>query len=395
MIAMNNGKHVLSLMIVLAFAAEGLSHPGRLDSRGGHRDSSTGTYHYHHGGGGGGGRSGLQYAPPVIFGRPHRVTRKANKSYWARLNRERKLKEQLEAEEEVGLEADQKLRRKTIPEPTRERVLTKGDTLTAMVEQIESGETFSAGKRKVRLFGVDAPKVNEFYGSAAKAHLNALVRVGSSVKVKHLGTSSNGEILGIVISGNTVVNTEMIANGHARYFPGNGRSEILARYERDAREENLGLWARSPKPSARAVPATISGIVTKVHDADTIKLTSKGETTTVRLAAIDAPELNQVHGMESRDAAAAMVLNQLCRCRVIDIDRYGRVVGIVKVEGSKTTLNEQLVREGHAWHYKDFSKSKTLAEAEEAARRENLGLWAREEEAVPPWEWRKQFARRK
>ena len=35
------------LMFLLSISA--FAHPGRTDSQGGHRDSSTGTYHYHHG----------------------------------------------------------------------------------------------------------------------------------------------------------------------------------------------------------------------------------------------------------------------------------------------------------------------------------------------------------
>ena len=38
-------KKVFVLLII--FCSLLYSHPGRLDSNGGHRDSRTGTYHYH------------------------------------------------------------------------------------------------------------------------------------------------------------------------------------------------------------------------------------------------------------------------------------------------------------------------------------------------------------
>ena len=41
-----------------------------------------------------------------------------------------------------------------------------------------------------------------------------------------------------------------------------------------------------------------------------------------------------------------------------------------------------------AWHYKQYSKSKELAEAEDLARKEKKGLWV-DKEPVPPWEFRK------
>jgi micrococcal nuclease len=41
-----------------------------------------------------------------------------------------------------------------------------------------------------------------------------------------------------------------------------------------------------------------------------------------------------------------------------------------------------------AWHYKQYSKSKVLAEAESTACKEKRGLWA-EKEPEPPWEFRK------
>ena len=41
-----------------------------------------------------------------------------------------------------------------------------------------------------------------------------------------------------------------------------------------------------------------------------------------------------------------------------------------------------------AWHYKEYSKSKELAVAEDEARKAKKGLWT-DKEPVPPWEYRK------
>ena len=51
-------------------------------------------------------------------------------------------------------------------------------------------------------------------------------------------------------------------------------------------------------------------------------------------------------------------------------------------------INLEMVQDGLAWHYKQYSKSKELAEAEDEARKEKKGLWA-DKEPMPPWEFRK------
>ena len=39
-------------------------------------------------------------------------------------------------------------------------------------------------------------------------------------------------------------------------------------------------------------------------------------------------------------------------------------------------LSSELVRNGMAWHYKRYSKSKELADLEIKAREEKIGLWS-------------------
>jgi len=51
-------------------------------------------------------------------------------------------------------------------------------------------------------------------------------------------------------------------------------------------------------------------------------------------------------------------------------------------------VNRELLLEGTAWHYRDYSKSVVLAEAEVIARSQDRGLWAAEK-PVAPWEFRK------
>ena len=47
-----------------------------------------------------------------------------------------------------------------------------------------------------------------------------------------------------------------------------------------------------------------------------------------------------------------MIYGKVVEVNPVDVDRYGRTVGIVKIEG--VILNQKLVREGFAWVYPDY-----------------------------------------
>lgn len=67
-------------------------------------------------------------------------------------------------------------------------------------------------------------------------------------------------------------------------------------------------------------------------------------------------------------------------------DRYGRILGEVHL--GDRHINLEMVQEGMAWHYKQYSKSKELADAEIEARKAKKGLWL-DKEPVSPWDFRK------
>jgi endonuclease YncB( thermonuclease family) len=128
----------------------------------------------------------------------------------------------------------------------------------------------------------------------------------------------------------------------------------------------------------------ISGVVTSVHDGDTI--TVGGES--VRLASIDAPELDQAYGPSSRAHLAAMVLGQSVTVTYVQKDLYDRVVGTVfKPDCSQVNLNQVVA--GAAWYYEafkceiDLRQRQAYAAAHAAARTAKKGLWATT--AVAPW----------
>ena len=131
----------------------------------------------------------------------------------------------------------------------------------------------------------------------------------------------------------------------------------------------------------------VTGVVTSVHDGDTIKI----GTTTIRLDAIDAPELAQAYGSQSRDNLKSLVEGKSVTVYYSKVDKYGRTVGSVFASGC-TFVNLQQVRSGSAWHYKQYqceqpaSLRTAFSAAQSAAESADLGLWAYV--ATPPWVYR-------
>ena len=65
-------------------------------------------------------------------------------------------------------------------------------------------------------------------------------------------------------------------------------------------------------------------------------------------------------------------------------DKYGRTLARVIIDGQD--VSALLVRDGFAWHYKEYSDDEDLAKLEEQARADKVGIWS-EENALPPWEF--------
>jgi len=73
---------------------------------------------------------------------------------------------------------------------------------------------------------------------------------------------------------------------------------------------------------------------------------------------------------------------------VRDIDRYKRIVAEIILPDGRN-LNQEPVRAGMPWWYRQFAKGDAvLPGLEQEARAAKRGLWA-DPLPVPPWEWRK------
>ena len=137
--------------------------------------------------------------------------------------------------------------------------------------------------------------------------------------------------------------------------------------------------------SAQLDPVTAR--VERVIDGDTIRVRHQGKNYTVRLIGVDTPETKhptqavERFGREASAFTKAALEGKLV-AQVKDrngdtIDRYGRLLRRVLLDGDN--FNARLIREGYAHAYRrfPFSKRAEFIQLEEQARRRGIGLWNR------------------
>jgi endonuclease YncB( thermonuclease family) len=126
--------------------------------------------------------------------------------------------------------------------------------------------------------------------------------------------------------------------------------------------------------------------VEMINDGDTVTLLdTAGQRVRVRLVGIDAPELDQPMGRESRAALAAKLAGGIVRVEGDARDQHGRLLGTLRL--ADRDLNREMVAEGWAWAFTGFADDDDLIAAESAARRGRRGLWA-DPQPQPPRQWR-------
>ena len=131
----------------------------------------------------------------------------------------------------------------------------------------------------------------------------------------------------------------------------------------------------------------IKGKVVSIADGDTVTvLDAEKVQHKIRLHGIDAPEKSQAFGTKSKERLSEKIGEKEVVVKWKEKDRYGRVLGEIYL--GDRHINLEMVQDGLAWHYKQYSKSKELAQAEVEARNAKTGLWA-DKSPVPPWEFRK------
>ena len=153
-----------------------------------------------------------------------------------------------------------------------------------------------------------------------------------------------------------------------------------------------------PEKTADETPAGISkniaGRVSRVADGDSLTLKTADGEVKIRLFGLDAPEMKQSRGRESKKYLARLVSGREVRVEVKERDQYGRVVGRVFVQDQAVDL--KLVVAGQVWVYENYCRETFCGELrrlQEEARQSRRGLW-RDNDPKPPWVWRQENPRR-
>jgi micrococcal nuclease len=125
------------------------------------------------------------------------------------------------------------------------------------------------------------------------------------------------------------------------------------------------------------------GKVSFVSDGDTlwVRPEAGGPPRKLRIDGIDAPEICQAGGSDSRDALAAYVLNRPVEVTVRRYDDYGR--GLARLVFDKKDLGAQMVSTGRAWSYRWRGSPGPYSSEEVFARQASLGLFASHRPELP------------
>jgi micrococcal nuclease len=150
--------------------------------------------------------------------------------------------------------------------------------------------------------------------------------------------------------------------------------------------------------AARLAPSVLGqelenhGRVVGVTDGDTLKiLVGDQKLLRVRLAFCDAPEKKQAFGSRAKQAMSELVFGKDIDLRLHAMDRYGRTVAQVRVDGKDVGL--EMVREGMAWVYEHYiteassEVQESYRKAQEEAKAKRHGLWS-DPSSIPPWIFR-------
>jgi endonuclease YncB( thermonuclease family) len=129
------------------------------------------------------------------------------------------------------------------------------------------------------------------------------------------------------------------------------------------------------------------GPLIKVNDGDTFHARIQGVVMEFRLADVDAPELDQPYGSQSRDELRSLLRSQQLVLVFVDVDRYGRIIADVWV--GDRYINQEMAQRGAAWFYPRYARNAALFEIEEQARTAQRGLWSLpRNQRLEPWVWR-------
>lgn len=134
---------------------------------------------------------------------------------------------------------------------------------------------------------------------------------------------------------------------------------------------------------------TFKAKVIGITDGDTMEILYENIPLKIRLAHVDCPEKrsSQPFNNNAKKALSDLCFGQQVTIQTQNTDRYGRLIAVV-INSKKQIINQEMVKQGLAWHFTKYSDDKTYAKLEKEARQQKIGLW-QDPNPIPPWLWRK------
>jgi endonuclease YncB( thermonuclease family) len=145
--------------------------------------------------------------------------------------------------------------------------------------------------------------------------------------------------------------------------------------------------------SISSIPISEQWEVLSIHDGDTIKAQKDGVVQKMRFCGIDAPELSQPLGKDSKDYLQSLVsLDKPVQISIVGTDRYNRKIAEIFViaDGTEKFINEEMTKSGMAYsydRYKNCPNQVAMGNGEAIAKSKKLGVWGRDYQT--PWDYRK------
>jgi endonuclease YncB( thermonuclease family) len=154
-------------------------------------------------------------------------------------------------------------------------------------------------------------------------------------------------------------------------------SNYLASTAGDRRHRNGDEALANLHPAQDAIAQTQQGskqaqsqvaqlVPGSIYDGDTLRVNLNGVETRIRLCGIDAPERDQPLGIAARDHLRSLINRGNGSIVVVPVeqDQYGRTVAELYVQprsgqgyqaGEEIAVNAQMVADGYAYHYAQYS----------------------------------------
>jgi endonuclease YncB( thermonuclease family) len=135
-----------------------------------------------------------------------------------------------------------------------------------------------------------------------------------------------------------------------------------------------------------AAGTTLRGKCVAVTDGDTIKVRVNLQIIKIRLEGVDCPERQQAFGTNATQFTKQWAYGRNLTVYATGTDKYQRTLGWVFY--GKRCLNNDLVYNGMAWWYRQYTPNSARLKSFEAyAKSKRLGLW-KSPNPTPPWVWR-------